>query len=161
MKSGGHGLQDRQESRGWGEMFSTKSAALVAGAHILKHLITEVVERYAAWSCFFLFRNLPSCRLGGSGGTGSGCPSNRNRGRRALQPLAQPAGGVHRDLSGLGHGAYGVRHAVVEEIRPEKTRQDALGVSFSEREAFCERRQRCVVLRAGRPTGAQNGGKKT
>ncbi len=81
--------------------------------------------------------------------------------------LAKPAADVHRTATAVDE-RYNHLHSLQAEFTEiyrgsgtEKTRQDALGVSFSDREAFCERRQRCVVLRAGRPAGAQNGGKKT
>ena len=69
-------------------------------------------------------------------GGGCGC---------ALQPSALAGGGVHRGLSRVGDGADRDRNALAE-----KTRQDAVGVPFSEGEAVCQRWEGCVVLRSRR-----------
>src|SRR5208337_3895482 len=89
-------------------------------------------------------------------GSGTGCSSVGPGGRRALQPPAQPASGLHRDLPGRGRGASGVGHPVAE-----KAAQDAVGIPFSEREAVHQRRPGGVVLPAGGTATQKDGVSET
>src|SRR5580658_2219228 len=80
--------------------------------------------------------------------SGAGYSSAGAGGRQSLQPSPEPGVGLYGDLSRGWAGAGGVGDFVVE-----KAAQDAVGVSFSEREAVFQRRRSCVVLYAGGAAG--------
>ena len=83
-------------------------------------------RNFAAWPCTGNLRH------------GRRCPRYRQGGGPALQPLADPGGGIYRDLSGVGDAANGIGDALAGERWGEKTWQDAVGVPFSKGQALRE-----------------------